>query len=150
MLEGTYKEGAFYWSSVRNTDKAKIGCHGPGYAGTPDQQSWANGCKATKSHLDARYQRRNSEPDYKAGWNYVSGQLDRQGWEHWYSGLSEGNYKQGAFYWSSVRSTADAKLGCRGTEAEWIDGCKAAKAKLDYTDHMRSTNADYKAGWNSV
>jgi hypothetical protein len=66
------KAGALYWASVRSTSTAKIGCVGPGYVGTPDQQEWTNGCQSAKAKLDPTDIRRIREPDYKAGWNSAS------------------------------------------------------------------------------
>jgi len=87
---------------------------------------------------------------------YADGRRDRQAWEDWYNGLPEGAYRQGASYWASVRSTKQAASGCTGSgytgsaeQANWVNGCYAAKAKLDASDQRRAFNLDYKAGWNS-
>ena len=83
---------------------------------------------------------------------YADGQRDRQAWEHWYNNLPEGDYKRGAFYWSSVRSTNKAASACQVSVqyAAWISGCHAAKAMLDPSDNRRDTEPDYRAGWNSL
>jgi hypothetical protein len=69
------KDGALYWASVRSTPKAAVGCVGPGYTGTPEQQEWANGCQTAKAKLDPIDVRRTHEPDYKAGWNSASREI---------------------------------------------------------------------------
>jgi len=81
---------------------------------------------------------------------YADGQRDRQAWEDWYNNLPEGDYKRGAFYWSSVRSTNKAASACQVSVqyAAWISGCHAAKAMLDPSDNRRDTEPDYRAGWN--
>jgi hypothetical protein len=70
LSEGDYKAGATYWASVRSVPaKAATGCYGPGYLGTLEQQTWAEGCVAAKQTLAPMDYRRTHEPAYKAGWN---------------------------------------------------------------------------------
>jgi len=66
--------------------------------------------------------------------------------------LPEGAYKQGALYWASVRSTTQAAGGCHSSPRQdgWINGCEAAKVRLDPSDKRRHNEPDYKAGWSSV
>ena len=60
----------------------------------------------------------------------MNGYADRRAYEAWVEALPEGQYKEGAYYWAS--------------------GCLAAKSRLDPTDRRRSSEPDYKAGWNSA
>jgi hypothetical protein len=72
LLEGSQtKDGALYWASVRSTTKAKLGCTGPGYIGTSEQQQWANGCQMAKNMLDPTDYRRTHDNNYRAGWNSI-------------------------------------------------------------------------------
>jgi serine/threonine protein kinase len=66
-----FKTGALYWTSVRSTKKAAVGCHGPGYTGTDDQNNWASGCEAAKAKLAPSDYRRRTNPNYRNGWNSV-------------------------------------------------------------------------------
>jgi len=89
---------------------------------------------------------------------FEHGQAERRAFEAWIATLPEGSqFKDGALYWASVRSTKKAAIGCVGPgytgkpqEKEWAAGCLNAKAKLDPTDYRRLTNASYREGWNSV
>jgi hypothetical protein len=88
---------------------------------------------------------------------FVDGRRDRQAWESWFNEVPEGTYKEGADYWSSVRSTAQAAIGCRGSryidtyeQQTWANGCEAARARLDHSDRRRNNEPDYKAGWNGL
>ena len=89
---------------------------------------------------------------------FEQGQTERRAYEDWIASLPEGSqFKDGAVYWASVRSTKKAAIGCVGPgytgkpeEKEWAAGCLNAKAKLDPTDYRRLTNAYYRDGWNSV
>ena len=89
---------------------------------------------------------------------FEQGQAERRAFEAWIATLPEGSqFKDGALYWASVRSTKKAAIGCVGPgytgkpeEKEWAAGCLNAKAKLDPTDYRRLTNASYREGWNSV
>ena len=88
---------------------------------------------------------------------WVQGQVDRQAWEAWFASLPEGQFKAGASWWASVRSTKQAAVGCVGPgyagasdQKEWATGCLSAKAKLASTDYRRLANASYRGGWNSV
>jgi hypothetical protein len=88
---------------------------------------------------------------------FNQGRADRQAYNTWFAGLPKGSQEQqGALYWASTRGTPRAADGCYiaavgGDHAQrWLDGCVKAKLMLDSFDHKRLTNADYRAGWNSL
>ena len=184
LPEGSqFKDGALYWASVRSTKKAAIGCVGPGYTGKPEEKEWAAGCLNAKAKLDPTDYRRLTNASYRDGWNsvpettnddvppktspmvasnapataFMNGYADRRAYEAWVEALPEGQYKEGAYYWASVRSTPKASMGCYGPgdagapdQQDWASGCLAAKSRLDPTDRRRNSEPDYKAGWNSA
>jgi hypothetical protein len=78
---------------------------------------------------------------------YQDGLRDRAAWEQWFNGL-QGDYKTGAFFWSSQRSLP--KPGsCKQMNADFYAGCTDAKNRLSASDTLRKTQPDYKAGWNA-
>jgi hypothetical protein len=79
---------------------------------------------------------------------YQDGLHDRAAWEEWFNGL-QGDYKTGAFFWSSQRSLP--KPGsCKQMNDDSYAGCTAAKTRLSASDTRRKTEPDYKAGWNAL
>jgi len=135
-LTGYTKEGALYWASVRSTKEARLGC---GEAAGATSESWTRGCEAALEHLDPTDRRRGNEPDYKAGWNsasreiegpkpwnrdpgptgeaeastaYQAGLTDRTRLETWLRSIGDGPYHSGAAYWLSVRSTPQRVGAC--------------------------------------
>jgi hypothetical protein len=62
-LTGDYREGADYWSGERSS-RNPGSCHRQGYS-----QDFVEGCLKAKEILTPTDARRNSEPDYKEGWN---------------------------------------------------------------------------------
>ena len=95
-----------------------------------------------------------AQPDSAA---FNQGRAEREVYEDWFNSLSEGDYKAGALYWASVRSRPEHAIGCRGAgytgtlqQADWANGCAAAKSFLDQSDVKRLTNNSYRAGWNSI
>jgi hypothetical protein len=81
------------------------------------------------------------------GGMYQKGLDDRAAWEAWFNSL-QGDYKTGAFYWASQRSLPDPG-SCQQMNAEFTAGCAAAKSRLDPSDALRRSQADYKLGWNA-
>jgi hypothetical protein len=78
---------------------------------------------------------------------YRDGLRDRAAWEQWFSGL-QGDYKTGAFFWSSQRSLP--KPGpCKQMNDDFDAGCTAAKTKLSAADTRRKSEPSYKVGWNA-
>jgi hypothetical protein len=78
---------------------------------------------------------------------YRDGLRDRAAWEQWFNGL-QGDYKSGAFFWSSQRSLP--KPGsCKQMDDDFDAGCTAAKTRLSASDTRRKIEPDYKAGWNA-
>jgi hypothetical protein len=89
---------------------------------------------------------------------FQQGVSDGTAWNRWFASLTDGSqFKAGALYWASVRSTKKAAIGCRGPnysgsddQKDWAEGCEAAKAKLDPCDYRRHTSENYRRGWNRV
>jgi hypothetical protein len=81
-------------------------------------------------------------PMFEQGWS------DRGQWEQWFNGLPAGDYKTGAFYWASQRSSPNPGT-CKQMNDEFYKGCTAAKVKLTGSDLLRNSEPDYKVGWNA-
>jgi hypothetical protein len=166
-LTGEAYAGAQYWASVRN-DPGSRSCDAPGQ---PPFSLWVAGCLAARAKLTPLDARRNSEPDYKAGWNQASSELqagatsaparstsaafadgrrDRLALQQWVNSLT-GYYHDGAEWWAEVRSNPNhGDCVSVGLVGDWVQGCVAAKAKLDPFDARRKAEPDYKAGWNQA
>ena len=78
---------------------------------------------------------------------FEQGRQDRAAWEQWFNGL-QGDYKTGAFFWSSQRSLSNPG-SCKQVDDDFYAGCTAAKTRLSASDTRRKTEPDYKAGWNA-
>jgi hypothetical protein len=78
---------------------------------------------------------------------FEQGRQDRTAWEQWFNGL-QGDYKTGAFYWSSQRSLPNPG-SCKQMNDQFYTGCTAAKTKLAPSDVLRKSEPDYKTGWNT-
>ena len=74
------------------------------------------------------------------------GTHDRRVWEGWFAKTS-GAYRTGASWWAGHRSIANP--GCQSLQGDAARGCADAKVVLDPFDTRRTSDADYKAGWNS-
>lgn len=79
---------------------------------------------------------------------FQQGLADRRMWEQWFASLT-GGYRDGAYYWSGQRSLPrpDACFGA-GRGQDFVNGCTAAKVRLDPTDLRRTSEPEYRAGWN--
>jgi predicted aspartyl protease len=82
---------------------------------------------------------------------FRDGLRDRTAWERWFASTS-GDFKDGADYWASQRSTPYPS-SCNGSGdqhfGDWTAGCLAAKRFLTPTDVRRKSEPEYRAGWNS-
>jgi hypothetical protein len=89
-------------------------------------------------------------PGSKQDQEFARGRSDRTAWEQWFNNL-QGSYKIGAFYWSEQRHLSQASCAQQSPQlsVDFLDGCKAAKARLTPTDIARKTSPSYKLGWNS-
>lgn len=81
--------------------------------------------------------------DFQHGHEY------RNAWEAWYGGLPDGDYKNGAFYWTGQRSQPHSGSCYGAVSQEFTAGCIEAKRRLDPADRMRHTSLAFKQGWNS-
>jgi hypothetical protein len=76
---------------------------------------------------------------------------DRTAWEQYFAGAA-GDFRDGAEYWSSQRSTPHPG-SCHSPTGEhsgdWTTGCLGAKRLLTPTDARRKSEPEYRAGWNS-
>lgn len=92
---------------------------------------------------------------------FQDGLHDRTGLENWFASLSDWT-KLGAADWIAIRSTPAAKQACNTAHLQvarpdagpsdilaWRDGCIRARAILAGPDHRRTTEPDYRTGWNS-
>jgi predicted aspartyl protease len=82
---------------------------------------------------------------------FQDGLRDRTAWEQYFAGAA-GDFRDGAEYWSSQRSTPHPG-SCYGPAGEhsgdWTAGCLGAKRLLTPTDVRRKSEPEYRAGWNS-
>jgi hypothetical protein len=78
---------------------------------------------------------------------FDQGLQDRTALEQWFNSL-QGDYKTGAFYWTSQRSIPHPG-SCQQMNADFYRGCTDAKVKFAPTDALRKTEPAYKVGWNS-
>jgi hypothetical protein len=96
-----------------------------------------------------------------SGQAFQDGLRDRIGLEHWFTGLT-GWTRLGAANWIAVRSTRAAQGACNVAHLQvarpdaapadmvaWLDGCQRARALLAGADQRRTSEPDYRAGWNS-
>jgi hypothetical protein len=79
---------------------------------------------------------------------YDQGRQARIDFENWVNGIAEGEYKDGALWWSAHRSDKPPP-NCNGP-AEWRSGCLSARARLAPSDARRNTERDFWYGWNSL
>jgi hypothetical protein len=82
---------------------------------------------------------------------FREGAADRHAWETWFVSL-RGDYRDGAFFWSAVRSNPNpgSCLAGRGhTSDAYRWGCVNAQKFLTQVDARRTTEPGYWRGWNS-
>jgi len=82
---------------------------------------------------------------------FSEGAADRHAWETWFISL-RGDYRDGAFFWSAVRSNPSPG-SCLAGQGQTSDayrwGCVNAQKFLTQVDARRTTEPDYWRGWNS-
>jgi len=126
--------------------------HSSQAADTTSQQTTQNRTQSASYNPPSNTQSDQTQ-DATQSTTYQDGATDRNKWETWFNGLSSGDYRSGAFYWTSHRS-GDQKGSCfnksSGSYGDFTNGCLSAKKFLDQIDQRRRDNAEYKAGWNSV
>lgn len=80
---------------------------------------------------------------------FQQGLADRGSWETWFAG-SQGDYHDGAFYWSGQRSLPQpGSCANAAMSRDWQAGCAEAQKRLAISDARRRSEPDYKRGWNS-
>lgn len=91
-----------------------------------------------------------AQPEVSAG--FRDGRRDRTAWEQWFGGLA-GDAREGALWWSSVRSQAARnRITCSSSANAtpgFTQGCAAAANLLAPFDRRRLSEPEYRAGWNS-
>jgi hypothetical protein len=80
---------------------------------------------------------------------FQQGLADRGDLEAWFSQI-QGDYHEGALYWSGQRSLPHP-CSCTNPSMSqpWQDGCVSAQTRLARFDERRRLEPDYKRGWNS-
>lgn len=71
-LSGEFKAGALFWAGQRSLPHS-AGCYA---AGGKDLGAWCVGCTAAQRVLPLYDARRNSNPEYRLGWNSLSQAVD--------------------------------------------------------------------------
>jgi hypothetical protein len=80
---------------------------------------------------------------------FQQGLADREDLEAWFD-QSQGDYHEGAVYWSGQRSLPHpGSCANPAMPGAWQQGCVAAQKRLALSDVRRRTEPDYKRGWNS-
>ena len=85
---------------------------------------------------------------------FDEGAADRKAWEVWFATTS-GATRAGAEFWADQRSLSNRVTCAAAARAStsdgpaWLDGCVAARGRLDPTDVRRSAEPEYRRGWNS-
>jgi hypothetical protein len=87
---------------------------------------------------------------------FLEGAKDRDTWERWFAGLN-GDAKAGADFWAARRNDprwrgqANCAVGEGGEISdEFRITCEKAQAFLAVVDRRRTTERDYKRGWNHI
>ena len=78
---------------------------------------------------------------------YDKGLADRAAWENWFNSL-QADIKTGAFFWAGQRSLPHPG-SCSQMNADFYNGCTAAKERLATADGLRMSETEYKRGWNA-
>jgi len=170
LVIGSYRDGAFWWFGERTKDTPRPCTSPSGDAG------WVAGCRAAQRRLALSDIRWKTEASYALGWEsavatdippepitmtesekarsmtaaYVDGSRDRQAWEEWLRKLPIGSYRDGAFWWLDEHDKNSPKpCASPARNAQWVAGCRAAQGRLAEPDVRRTTEVDYRTGWNS-
>ena len=168
---GSYQDGALWWYDERGKAKPR-GC--VSRSGNPE---WVAGCKAAQQRLAFPDIRRRTEAAYSSGWDgvvaadippepitmsetekaaastpaYADGRRDREAWEDWLTKLPIGSYRDGAFWWSDEhRKRSPGACESASGDTLWDEGCRAAQRRIALPDVRRTTEVDYRMGWNSL
>lgn len=167
---GSYRDGAFWWFGERSKDVARACVSASGDA------EWVAGCRAAQQRLALPDVRWKTETSYALGWlsgvsadippeaitmsqaeraasstpAYADGWRDRQAWEEWLKKLPRSSYRSGAFWWLDEHEKKNP-LPCSSPSggSQWEAGCRAAEEHLAVPDVRRTTEGDYRLGWNS-
>jgi hypothetical protein len=80
---------------------------------------------------------------------FQQGQAGRKAWEAWFN-AQIGEFRAGAEYWAAHRSepSPTCPVPARSVSPDWSAGCRAAAERLATPDRRRTTERDYRAGWN--
>ena len=168
---GSYQDGALWWYGERSKAEPR-GC-----VSRSGNTEWVAGCKAAQQRLAFPDIRRRTETAYASGWDsevaadippepitmsetekaasgtsaYADGRRDREAWEEWLTRLPLGAYQDGAFWWSDEhRKRNPGACESPSGDTQWDAGCRAAQRRIALPDVRRTTEADYRMGWNSV
>ncbi len=167
---GAYRDGASWWFSERTKDTPR-GCISPS-----GNTEWVAGCRAAQRRLALSDVRWKTEALYALGWEsevavdippepitvteaekaassapaYADGRRDRQAFEDWLKRLPVGAYRKGAFWWLDEHDkNHPAACVSPAGDMQWEAGCRAAQGRLAVPDIRRTTEVDYRTGWNS-
>ena len=80
---------------------------------------------------------------------YIEGRNARIAYENWFAGLSDAD-KAGAEFWASRRSLKPPPSTCHYQSTAFENGCQEAKRILKPLDARRTSEPDFKLGWNSL
>jgi hypothetical protein len=167
---GSYRDGAFWWFGERSK-ASPDGC-----ASSSGDAEWIAGCRAAQQRLALPDVRWKTETFYALGWleevstdmppepitmadaeriaslrpGYSDGWHDREAWEEWLKRLPIGSYRDGSLWWLDEHSKQRPQACESPTgDSQWQAGCRAAQSRLAVPDVRRTTEVDYRLGWNS-
>ena len=112
--------------------------------------------QATEQPASFQTQETSAVPPVPESPSFLEGAKDRRALEAWVASLS-GDAKTGAEFWAAKRNDpawrrrADCTRGEGGTITDQFrEACEKAKVFLTEVDKRRTTEPDYKQGWNSI
>jgi hypothetical protein len=165
---GSYQDGAIWWYGERSKASPR-GC-----VSAAGDVEWEAGCRAAQRRLALADIRWKTEALYALGWEsevtvdlppepitmppgeaavspgFADGRHDRQAPDDWLRRLPRGAYRDGAIWWLDEHDKKRPEACFSPAEdAQWEAGCRAAQGRLALPDVRRTTEADYRMGWNS-
>ncbi len=82
---------------------------------------------------------------------YAEGRQARVEYERWFTALpATGNYQAGATFWATNRSLKPPPACTFSADPAWRTGCADNRARLAPVDQRRTTEPNYRSGWNSL
>ena len=81
---------------------------------------------------------------------FADGRAARLHYEEWVSKLPGGDYRDGVMFWAGNRSKKPLPVCAGVPSVDWLNGCIAARDRLNPIDARRRSEKDFWLGWNSL